>query len=504
MLSFWSFVHSKKRLCVLFIILFFINNANAQLKIFDESKVNRVDIIFANDSTMDSLYATLNAKYYSATFVYSDDSLHSDTMYHVGIRIRGNTSLASQKKSYKIAFDKYDDTTEYKKLRKLNLIGNHNDPTMVRERLFYHCYNKLGFAPRRVSHVNLYINNKYFGIYSNLEEIDKQWLKRVYNNDTGNLYKCIWGADLNYIDDNPSSYSSIGGSSPVYDLQTNSGGNYKDLVQLIKTINAPNSATYLANLDTIFNYKNFLKIYALDVATGNWDDYAYNKNNYLLWHDSITNKFEFITFDTDNTFGVDWFGIDWTKRDPYKWYHPSEARPLIKTLLSNLSARNMFTAYLDTVIKSVVNLDSLNKYIDTLQNQLAPFVPLDSFRKLDYGYDYSDFVIGYAGTVDSHTPYGIKPFLQKRKLFIFPVSVNEINKLNINIYPNPTQDFVVIENIEHQKLQVFITNNLGQIVFKDSNFKSNKIDFSNLKTGNYNLIISDEIGKILNYKIIKN
>jgi hypothetical protein len=454
----------------------------AQLPMFDQTKVNRIFITMPTDS-LQAMYNTLNSVYYMCSFVYTN-GIDSNRVDSVGIRFRGNTSLASGKKSIKLAIDKYAEDKEFKGLRKLNLIGNHNDPTYVREKLFYHCWEKAGFAPRRISFVEVYINNINYGICSNVEEVDKQWLQRVYNNDSGNLYKCSWGADLKFQGNNPSTYKSfMTGGSRTYDLQTNeSNDTYIDLTEFIKTVNGPNDSHYLTYLDTIFDYKNYLKALALDVYTGNWDNYAYNANNYLLWHDSVEGKFKFITFDTDNTFGVDWSGIDWTMRDPYKWYNQTDYRALCYRLLNTTAGTQLFSQYLDSIGTYVVNKDTLFPYLDSLQAMLAPFVPADSFKTLDYGYDSLAFAKGFVGTVDAHTPYGIKPFIEKRRLFVFPlIAENQTAKRQTLLYPNPSRGILHIANAS----EYFIYSMAGNIVASGQCKDKHTLTIDFLVAGNY-------------------
>jgi hypothetical protein len=493
----------KIQLVLALLFLVINNNATAQLKLFEPYKLNTVKIYLDSASVMDSLYTTLNTKYYNATFIYTD-SIIADTVKNVGIRVRGNTSLNSQKKSYKISLDAFDTSLSYKKAKKLNFIGDHNDPTMARERLFYYCWNKLGMPPRRITHVNLYINNKYFGIYTNNEECDKQWLKKVFGSDSGNLYKCSWGADLTFKGNLPSNYSWLLGNNKAYDLQTNSGGNYMDLIQLIKTINAPSDSNYLKNLDTIFDYKNYLKALALDVATGNWDDYAYNNSNYLLWHDSSTNKFTFITIDTDNTFGVDWSGIDWTKRDPYKWQHPTDPRPLVTKLMGITASKKLYGHYIDTIMNSITHLDSLNKYIDTLRNMIAPYAPLDSFRTLDYGYNYIDFITGFSGTVDSHTPYGIKPFLDKRRKQTSPLEINYLSNFKYSIFPNPATQYAYITSNALANAELELINSVGNVIYKKNFITNTYIDASHFAKGLYIVKITTSDKEQLYSKLLVN
>jgi hypothetical protein len=52
-----------------------------------------------------------------------------------------------------------------------------------------------------------------------------------------------------------------------------------------------------------FDYQSFLKIMAFDVAIGSWDDYWYNKNNFVLYFERDSKTVYFIPNDYDTVLG---------------------------------------------------------------------------------------------------------------------------------------------------------------------------------------------------------
>lgn len=384
--------------------------------LYDDRKISEIRIQLSPDSLAFMIENLVNDHYMPATFVFVDGD-QRDTVTETGIRLRGNTSLTAQKKSFKISFNEFVSGRTYQDVRKLNLRGSHNDPTMIREKLFYDVWNKAGMPYRRVAFVKLYINDEYRGVYSNVEEIDKDWLEDAFGNNAGNLYKCTYPADLNYIGDNPDTYKGIMNNpeTRAYDLSTNeTEDDYSRLIELIATLNQPVTANYPAQITTLLNVESVLKSFALDVVSGNWDDYFYNKNNYYLYDNPATGRFEFFTFDTDNTFGVDWVNRDWAKRDCLAWQKSNEARPLATKLLAVPAFRDQFIHYLDSISRYITHPDSIFPRVNTLHNLITPAAFNDVYRTLDYGYSMGNFHDGFTQTIDGHTPYGIKPFLSIR------------------------------------------------------------------------------------------
>ena len=68
---------------------------------------------------------------------------------------RGNTSREAAKKSFKVSFNTFTPGASWNGLEKLNLNGNHNDPSMLRARMVWDFMRAQGHVAPRVSHVRV-------------------------------------------------------------------------------------------------------------------------------------------------------------------------------------------------------------------------------------------------------------------------------------------------------------------------------------------------------------
>ncbi len=401
--------------------------------LYDDTMVNVINITMDADS-LEEMYDELENEYeYAVQFVYTYSG-GQDTLQNVGFRLRGNTSLYSAKKSFKVSFNTYDSGREYEGTQKLNLIGNHNDPTMSREKIYFDIYNSLGLPTRRVSFAKVYINNTYYGLYTLTEEYDEIFLRDRFGDDSGNLYKCVYGSNMEYNGTGQAAYGS-------YELLNNEVVNDKtDLIQLTEILNNTPIADLPCELEKVFNVDQFLKIYALDISTGHWDNYGANQNNYYLYHNQFTGQFEFLSYDCDNVLGVDWFGIDWTERNIYDWNF--DGRPLVERLMEITAYRDRLSFYLNKIATAYMQSDVLNPHIDSIREMIAPAALEDEFRTYDYGYSYNDFYEGFDNNnIDDHTSYGIKNFIEARNnSTINQVELNNISPVinNLNHFPGVT------------------------------------------------------------------
>lgn len=362
------------------------------------------------DSILKPGYENKNIEY-PAQFIFKKNG-ESTSINNIGFRLRGNTSRYSAKKSFKVSFNTFSDT-KFHDLEKLNLNGEHNDPTVCRSYIFWHLAEMAGIPGSRINHVNLYINNQFKGLYVNVEHIDEEFVELRYGNKNGNLYKCTYPADLNYISSNPNSYKISFNGTRVYELTTNEEiDDYSDLSTFIHTLTFFSGEELRKRMDTLFNVNAFLKYYAFEVLTGHWDGYAFNKNNFYLYHNTATGKFEFIPYDGDNTFGVDWFNIDWAKRDVNQW--ENDNRPLAKKLLAIPEYRNVFNFYLNEMLDQWMNPTILNPLIANLKTKISPSVQIDPFYPLDYGYSFADFEKSFDQATGAHIKYGLKNYIATR------------------------------------------------------------------------------------------
>ena len=412
----------------------------------------------ANDLNIllgDSLYTNYH---FPSTFYYYS-SVHNDTIQNVGFRVRGNTSRSANKKSFKVSFNEYTQGKKFKGIEKMNLIGQHNDPSLLRYWMSLTTLTTHNLISSRSSYVKLYINNQYKGVYLNVEHIDDEFLqKRFMGNDYGNLYKCTWGADLKYRGVNQSSYYGS------YELKTNKTANdYSELIQFIQTLNNISDTDFPCFIEENFEVVLYLKTLAAEIIIGHWDGYAFNKNNYYLYQQPSNGKFVFIEYDMDNTFGIDWAGIDWANRNLNSWHNND--RPLVERLLSYPFYNDLFNSYLDQILN---DLNTSGWYADLQQKKglISSAVQTDTYYPMDYGFQYSDFLNAIDNNYGAHVTKGVAEYLNER----ISSGLNQIQILGNQNHPciTSTDDFYKPLDKSSRKLVKIL-----DIIGRETIFKTN-------------------------------
>ena len=266
-------------------------------KLFDTSAPIAVNILMAEDQWREMLDTARWEQYYQCD-VDINGTLFSD----VGFRIKGNTSLSSiasdpnnDRYSFKIEFDHYIDRQTCWGLDKLVLNNNYADATNMKEALIYDMYRFIGADASLYNFAAIYVNGEYWGIYLALEAVEESFMLRNYGSDRGELYKPDkmagdlgpsgfgddgpfggGGANLNYIDNDPNSYSTIWDGEVTHTSD-------RDHLKVIAALR------YISERDRLEKHMdtdNLLRMMAVHNFAVNWDSLSKGMaHNYYLYED---------------------------------------------------------------------------------------------------------------------------------------------------------------------------------------------------------------------------
>ncbi len=157
-------------------------------RLFDTSRVHTLDIV--TDEWDELLKNATKETYYNCAVV-----IDGEACKNVGIRGKGNTSLSSvaqmdsDRYSFKIEFDHYENGKSYHGLDKLCLNNLIQDNTFMKDYLTYRMMNEFGVNAPLCSFVYLTVNGEDWGLYLAVEGVEDSFLARNYGSDAGNLYK---------------------------------------------------------------------------------------------------------------------------------------------------------------------------------------------------------------------------------------------------------------------------------------------------------------------------
>lgn len=275
-------------------------------KLFDTSKIISVNIKMDEDDWNEMLENAISEEYYQC-----DVEINGTTFRNVAIRPKGNTSLSSiaddpdtDRYSFKLEFDYYVDGQTCYGLDKLILNNNYADATNMKEALVYDMFQSIGADASLYNYAQISVNGEYWGVYLALEAVEDSFLMRNYGAQNGDLYKPEGsmggfggssgngGADLNYSDDELSSYETI------WDGEVTDSGksDHKRVVTALKNISEGN------DLEAYMDVDNILRYMAVHVFSVNEDSLSgFMAHNYYLYESG--GQLNIIPWDYNLAFG---------------------------------------------------------------------------------------------------------------------------------------------------------------------------------------------------------
>lgn len=296
-----------------------------------------------------------------------------------GMRIKGASGRFHLAKNFKIKLSK----SQFN-LKTIGLKNSGENGFGMRYILSYEMHRALKTPSQRSSFAVLYINDVKYSLYWMAEELDKKFLQSRYEMPNGNLYQGrLVSASLSWRSNDPDFYKNLqasrnGHTAPVYDQKVGNG-NYRDLLQLILTIN--NSTRFEQDIFKILDVERFLRNLAIEAILTNTDGYTYAYHNYYLYFNPKTNLFEFIPYDYSHAMRRKSFRNpnfqDWTNITVLNWgsyeYASNSSRfvPLTHRLLQSPIITNIYKEKLIQSIRNIFNPNSpLIKRIEMYQSFL--------------------------------------------------------------------------------------------------------------------------------------
>ena len=254
-----------------------LDTAEATLPIY-EIELDAEDQLF-----IDANILTLPDEEVPATFTASGTTRAAETRY------RGNTSRFHSKKSWKV---KFSSSNAFEGRRDLNLKGSLLDPGLIREHLANELFEAVGQVAYEVRPLHLQVNGKYLGVFNEAEEIDQAFLA-VRDRDPG--------GDIFDVSTNMGLLPSLESYQLLYEKETNEDTGHAALIDFVEFVNAPDSPAFVRDLAGRFDLDSYLSYLAVIAWIGDIDSVLHN---FFLHQDLSLDRWEFLPWDDDITFGL--------------------------------------------------------------------------------------------------------------------------------------------------------------------------------------------------------
>lgn len=366
---------------------------------YDSALVRNLYLNFSQTNYWNQLTANYPTRtHIPANLVFEGISLDS-----VGVSFKGNTSYTgtgtSQKKSFSVKTEEFIDNQDLFGYSTLNLNNAFQDASFLRE-VFYLNQIRQHIPAAKANFVHLYINDQDWGLYPNVQQLNKDFLKEWFlSNDGANFRAHVrtiggpggggpgggggpnWGdgtAALNYLGADTALYQE------KYTLKsTDINHSWQKLVLACDILNNTPSADLVNVLPQYFDIDRVLWFLASEIAFEDDDSYVFKgKMDYYIYFDPETERFTPLEFDGNSVMDV----------NPVSWgpfYNANNVNyPLLNKLLNVPEWRQRYLAHFRVILQDELNPVQCNAMLDNYKAQIDALVQSDP-KKL---YTYNQFI----------------------------------------------------------------------------------------------------------------
>lgn len=197
------------------------------------------------------------------TYVRASLSVFGRVWSPVAVRCKGENSFLpiTQKCSLKVKLDEYVDGGAFLGLHELTLNNMSNDPSMMHERVAYRMYREAGVPAARSNHAWVTLNGAPYGLFANVETVNRDLLARWYADPEGSLWEVH---DVDFTDDYIASFTAEYGVDDRTDLQG-----------AADALEGSGAAAFLA-LTHHMSVESFINYWAVSAVVGQFDSYPYS------------------------------------------------------------------------------------------------------------------------------------------------------------------------------------------------------------------------------------
>ena len=310
----------------------------------------------------------------------------TSTWQHVGIRFKGNSSLATPwsagiyKLPLRLNFDEFEgDYPEIENQRfhgfdSLSLSNGALDGSLVRDKLGAEIFARVGIPSPASAFYRIFIDHGegpiYFGLYTGIElPKDDSFLDRSFNGHDGNLYK----------PDGAAARWNVWDPDTLGKENNTDAADYSDAQGLFDALHADrtDAAAWRAGLEAHIDVDHFLHWLALNAVIEDWDVYGQMAHNYYLYADpNDGGRFQWIPWDHTFAFsgsvgggggglggalslGMEEIGDDW---------------PLIRYLLDDPTYRERYEQFIAQAAASEYTPADMAPRFEASHALIAPYV----------------------------------------------------------------------------------------------------------------------------------
>jgi len=321
-------------------------------------------------------------------YVHAALEFGTNRFQDVAVRYKGNgtfmTSQNSLKRSLKIDLNHFVKGQKLAGMSQLNLHNSVRDPSFMNEAVAYRLFRDGGVPASRTAYARVFVtvpgkyDRKYFGLYDLVEDVSPAFLKERFGSAKGALFKPVTPSLFSDLGDDWKNYNQ------TYDPKDAlSDADKQRVIAFAKIVSKADDAEFAAKLPDYLDLDKFARYMALTAWMCDIDGILGVGQNYYLWLHPKTQRFVFIAWDQDQTFGQFPRGSTQEQREQLSIQRPwSGDNRFLERVFKTDAFKKAYLARLQEFNGSLLKPDRLSRQVDELAAVLRAPVQEESPEKL--------------------------------------------------------------------------------------------------------------------------
>lgn len=351
--------------------------------LYNESNLREVNLQF----NQGNYWQTLGNNYGTGINIMATMTADGDVLDSVGVRFKGNTSYFatgnSEKKSFAIATDEFNSSRDWKGYSTLNFNNWFLDPSAMREVFFLNSIRH-HIPAAQANWVKLSINGADWGLYANVQQVNKDFLKEWFLSNDGARWRANTPTTGGGWGDGTAALNDLGSDTATYQqYYTLSSSDISDpwpkLVDGCQALATTPTSNIVDGLDTYFDLDRTLWTLASEILFADDDGYVFKgKMDYYVYYEPETGRLVPLEYDGNTVMEAQ--SYDWSP-----FYNGDNVNyPLCNRLFANLELRQRYLAHLRTLMEDVLEPVSASQRLTDYASFIAAEVQSDPKKFTTY------------------------------------------------------------------------------------------------------------------------
>ncbi len=350
------------------------------------------------------------------------------TISNVGVRFKGNGTywgaahrVNRPKRPYKVNLAKQEPDQNLAGAKMLNFGNLVADGSSLNDALGYEYFREIGVPAPRTAYAFVSITiagqmeRRPLGLYVMVENLDSPFLKKWYGSKKMTLFKPVTLTLFKHLGDDWKAYERI------YDPKTKASPEATQrVIDFAKLVTNADDATFGARVGEFIDLEAFAKFIAGLTLQSSYDGFLNNGQNYFMVHDPESNRFSFIPWDLDHSWGEFPFNGTPQQREESSLFHPwvGENR-LLERMLRVAEFKAIYRKELERQLATHFIPARLLQRVDEIAAAIRPAIQCESASRLSrFERSVQDWELPQpegVGGFDAHSePFRIKRFIAAR------------------------------------------------------------------------------------------